>query len=126
MKLLASLALAVLFGATAAQSNTNNKTKGDNTKVNQRDRADTAKTADQQSMSGNETELTRSIREEIMKIDGLSAYGQNIKIITTDGKVTIKGPVRTEAEKANVLRVAKNKAGSATVVDEVTVVPETN
>lgn len=96
----------------------------DNTEVNERDRGSRGVTADQQSNDTNDMKITRRIREEIMKEKELSAYAQNVKIITIDGKVTLKGPVRTGQEQSNILKHARLVAGPSNVIDQMAVVPD--
>jgi hyperosmotically inducible protein len=95
----------------------------DNTKINQRDQSSYELTADQQSLSSKDAELTRQIRREIMKEKNLSIYAQNVKIISTNGLVTLKGPVRSGEEQQRILRKAQNFAGPANVVDQMDIVP---
>ena len=49
---------------------------------------------------------------------------QNVKIITQDGKVTLRGPVRTEQEKQSVEDIAKGVAGSDNVDSQLEVDPD--
>ena len=95
----------------------------DNTKSNKGDSAKGALTADQQKMNSADQEITKKIRSAIMKDKSLSTYAHNIKIITQDGKVTLKGPVRTEEEKSSVEARATVVAGDGKVVNQLTVVP---
>jgi hyperosmotically inducible periplasmic protein len=107
-----SLIHAVVFGgvlglASAAAA----QTAPDNTKVNKRDRAEGAVTADQQKENAADRELAKKIRAAITDDDALSTYAHNVKIIVRDGKVTLKGPVRTAAEKTAVAAKAIEIAG---------------
>jgi hyperosmotically inducible protein len=97
-------------------------TKPDNTKVNQRDRNAGEVTADQQKVNATDQELTRNIRRSIMADKSLSTYAHNIKIISQNGSVTLKGPVRSDDEKKSVVAKAVAVAGSADkVTDQVSV-----
>ena len=97
-------------------------TKPDNTKVNQRDRKASAVTADQQKVNATDQELTRKIRRSIMADKSLSTYAHNIKIISQNGLVTLKGPVKSDDEKKSVVAKAVAVAGSADkVTDQVSV-----
>ena len=97
-------------------------TKADNTKVNQRDRKAGAVTADQQKTNSADQELTRNIRRSIMADKSLSTYAHNIKIISQNGSVTLKGPVKSDDEKKSVVAKAVAVAGStAKVTDQVSV-----
>jgi hyperosmotically inducible protein len=96
--------------------------KPDNTKVNQRDRNAGAATADQQKMNLADRALTRNIRRSIMADKSLSTYAHNIRIISQDGAVTLKGPVKSDDEKANIIAKAVAVAGSADkVTDQISV-----
>lgn len=93
----------------------------DNTGRNTRDRQPTAKTADQQSNSTADVDTTRKIRRAIVADKALSTNAHNVKIITRGGKVTLKGPVRTEEEKRAVEAKAAEIAGAANVTSQVAV-----
>ena len=84
----------------------------DNTKINQRDRNQAEPTADQQSNAKSDRELTRQIRRAIVKDKSLSTYAHNIKIITQNGVVTLKGPVNTDEEKQAIAAKAAEIVGS--------------
>ena len=96
----------------------------DNTKVNKRDRAEGALTADQQKENAPDRELAKKIRAALTDDDTLSTYAQNIKIIVRDGKVTLKGPVRTAAEKTAVAAKAIEIAGKDHVVNSLSIAPD--
>src|SRR5262245_36720308 len=74
----------------------------DATGRNVRDRDETAKTADQQSNSKDDLEITREIRRAVVEDKSLSTSAHNVKIVTVDGIVTLRGPVVSTKEKANV------------------------
>jgi hyperosmotically inducible protein len=96
--------------------------KPDNTKVNKRDRNPGEVTADQQKGNAADRELTKKIRQSIMADKALSSYAHNIKIISQDGAVTLKGPVKSDDEKKAVVAKAVAVAGSADkVTDQVSV-----
>jgi osmotically-inducible protein OsmY len=82
-----------------------------------------AVTADQQQNNKSDLETSRQIRRAIMADKSLSTYAHNIKIVTQQGKVTLRGPVRTEAEKEVVQAKAIEVAGAANVTSAVTVAP---
>ena len=92
----------------------------DNTKNNQ-DR--TAPTADGQKMSPADRELTKKIRASINGDKSLSTYAHNIKIISQDGKVTLRGPVRSDDEKAAIEAKATAIAGPNSVTNMLDVAP---
>ena len=94
----------------------------DNTKVNARDRSSDAVTADQQKMNASDTKLTKDIRKSIMADKSLSTYAHNIKVISQNGMVTLKGPVKSDAEKSSLVAKAAAVAGGRDkVTDEISV-----
>jgi osmotically-inducible protein OsmY len=95
----------------------------DNTKTNQGDANKGATTADQQKMNAADRNITKEIRSSIMKDKSLSTYAHNVKIITQDGKVTLKGPVRSEDEKATIESKALAIAGANNVTNQLEVAP---
>ena len=94
-----------------AQSTDAGGTQPDNTKTNKKDRSPGAVTADQQKMNSADRELTKKIRQALMADKALSTYAHNVKIISQDGVVTLKGPVHSEAEKAAIEAKAAEIAG---------------
>ena len=95
----------------------------DNTKMNHGDASKNAATADQQKMNPADRDTTKQIRAAIMKDKSLSTYAHNIKIITQNGKVTLKGPVRSDDEKSNIEAKAVAVAGADNVTDQLTIAP---
>jgi len=95
----------------------------DNTKTNQGDASKNAKTADQQKMNPADRETTKKIRSALTDDKSLSTYAHNIKIITTDGMVTLKGPVRSEDEKSAIEAKARQIAGDSNVMNNLSVAP---
>jgi len=98
-------------------------TPSDNTKLNQQDRNSDRVTADQQNENASDLSITREIRKELTDDKSLSAYAHNVKIITQNGTVTLKGPVRTEEEKRMVEAKAASVSGKA-VNSELSVAPK--
>jgi len=78
-------------------------------------------TADDQGMSKEDQEITRKIRSAVVDDKTLSAYAHNVKIITQNGMVTLRGPVRSEDEKRSIEAKAKTVAGDARVTNDLTV-----
>jgi len=93
----------------------------DNTKVNKRDRAQTEPTADQAKNNQGDLETMRKIRKAIVSDKSLSTYAHNVKVIAENGKVTLKGPVRSDEEKRIVEAKATEVAGASNVTNELTV-----
>jgi osmotically-inducible protein OsmY len=116
------LALTILSALSlSALAADNEKTKPDNTATNQRDRSGKTLTSGDQSNSSGDLKITQAIRQAIMKDSGLSATAKNIKIITTNGQVTLRGPVKTAQEKAKIDQLARSSAGGAHINDQLDV-----
>jgi osmotically-inducible protein OsmY len=99
------------------------QTAPDNTRMNQGDANSSSTTADSQKITPADRYLTKKIRSSIYKDKALSTYAHNIKIISQNGTVTLKGPVRSDDEKAAVEAKAAAIAGAGNVTDELTVAP---
>src|SRR3569623_3756116 len=80
-----------------------------------------ANTADNQKESASDREITRKIRRSITSEKSLSTYAHNVKIITQDGQVTLKGPVRDDNEKQMIASKAAEVVGAEKVNDQLTV-----
>ena len=93
----------------------------DNTGVNKRDRAAGEPTAGQQKENRSDLDLTKSVRRSIMEDKSLSTYAHNVKIISQNGTVTLKGPVKSEDEKKTIVSKAVSIAGTDRVVDQMSV-----
>jgi hyperosmotically inducible protein len=96
------------------------QTAPDNTKKN---KDQTSPTADQQKMNPADRAITQKIRKAIHEDNSLSNYAHNIKIITQDGKVTLRGPVRSEEEKNNLQAKAAAVAGQDNVTNQLEIAP---
>jgi hyperosmotically inducible protein len=83
----------------------------DNTGRNVRDRNGDTKTPGDQSENEADRTITQNIRQAITADDSLSTNAKNVKIITNDGTVTLRGPVKSEKEKAEIEAKAKQVAG---------------
>ena len=97
------------------------KTKPDNTATNERDRSGETKTPGDQSNSAADLKITQAIRQALMKDRELSTTAKNIKVITANGQVTLRGPVKTAQEKAKVDQIARSAAGGAQIDDQLEV-----
>lgn len=116
-----SLHVGPVVAAKASQQDT--QQPADNTKTNQRDNDQTSPTADQQKMNSSDRAITKKIRMSIHNDKSLSTYAHNVKIITQDGKVALKGPVRSADEKNNIAAKAAAVAGDGNVDNQLDVVP---
>jgi hyperosmotically inducible protein len=96
----------------------------DNTKVNERDKNKAEPTADQQKENRPDREITRQIRRSIVQDKSLSSYAHNVKIISQNGMVTLKGPVRSDEEKSAVEAKAAEIAGKDKVTSQLEVKPK--
>ena len=82
----------------------------DNTGVNERDRDASTKTPIDQNENQSDIDLTADIRKRVVDTE-MSVNAQNVKIITQDGKVTLRGPVKSADEKKQIEDLAKAVAG---------------
>ena len=114
-------------GKTTATNATSTPTdnaavKRDNTEVNVRDRTDAVKTPIDQNENQADIDITAGIRQRVVDTK-MSVNAQNVKIITQDGKVTLRGPVASQEEKAQIEKLAHDIAGASNVVSELEVQP---
>jgi osmotically-inducible protein OsmY len=89
-----------------------------NSGTNSRDRNGENVTAMDQSNRPEDLNLTREIRRAIMNDRSLSMEAKNIKIITLNGSVTLRGPVKTSQEKDAILAKATQLARDTKVNNE--------
>jgi len=97
--------------------------QADNSSMNKGDADKGAVTADQQKMNSSDRMIVQRIRSEVVKDKSLSTYAHNVKIIAQGGKVTLKGPVRSQDEKASIETKAAAIAGEGNVTNQIDVVP---
>lgn len=109
------LVLVLVVPASIAQGQAS-----DNTKKNKGN----AITAEQQGKSKDDLDMTKNVRKAIMDDKSLSTYAHNVKVITNNGVVTLKGPVRSADEKAAIAAKAADVAGAANVKNRITVAPK--
>jgi hyperosmotically inducible periplasmic protein len=112
---------AMIFGAGAVTPVSAQNAAPDNTKVNKRDRSSAEPTADQAKENQSDRQIMQEIRKAVVGDKSLSMYANNVKIIAQNGKVTLKGPVRTEDEKSTIEAKAVSVAGQGNVTNEITV-----
>jgi hyperosmotically inducible periplasmic protein len=105
----------------AALAADDEKAKPDNAATNERDRSGETKTSGDQSNSSADLKITQAIRQALMKDSELSTTAKNIKIITANGQVTLRGPVKATQEKAKVDQTAKSAAGGAQIDNQLDV-----
>jgi sporulation protein YlmC with PRC-barrel domain len=92
----------------------------DNTRRNVRDRGATL-TPIHQGNNETDIDITARIRKQIIDRDGLSTLARNIKVITVDRQVTLRGPVASEAEKEAIGKIAAEVAGAEKVDNQLEV-----
>ncbi|MBC7658909.1 MAG: BON domain-containing protein [Chitinophagaceae bacterium] len=110
--------------STPAETGDRNVTpdpSADNSSRNSVHNGKNAVTADQASNDKSDVEITRQIRQSIVKDKSLSTNAHNVKIVTVKGRVVLKGPVGTNDEKAKIEDTAASVAGKDKVVSEIEV-----
>ena len=95
----------------------------DNTGINKRDTSPKKITADQQSQTKGDREITQDIRQAVVDDKSLSTYAHNVKIITVDGMITLRGPVKSENEKRTIEEKAGQIAGKDKIKSEIEIAP---
>ncbi len=120
------LSACLLTGAWAVAQDSSQQPAPDNTKVNQRDRDSSQPTADRQKDKRSDREITQQIRQAVMKDSSLSSssYAHNVKIVSQNGMVTLKGPVRSEEDKQSIAAKAAEVVGADKVTNQLEVKPE--
>jgi hyperosmotically inducible periplasmic protein len=93
----------------------------DNSGRNVRDRSTETKTSGDQSNSSSDIKITAAIRRAVVHEDSLSMMAKNVKIITADGVVTLRGPVKNAAEKTKVGELAMANASQAKIDNQLEV-----
>jgi hyperosmotically inducible periplasmic protein len=97
------------------------QTAPDNTEKNVRDRDGDTLTPGDQSSNPADVELTRRIREAVVADKSLSTSAHNVKIITVNGMVTLRGPVTSTQEKTKIAETAQKLAGKKQVENQLEV-----
>ena len=126
--LLCALALVVLGGYTGTvgaadkTATTPSQTAPDNTGRNVRDRSGDTVTPGDQSNKKADLHLTQEIRKALIADKSLSTNAKNVKIITANGVVTLRGPVNTPQEKATIEAKAQRIAGANNVESQLELV----
>jgi hyperosmotically inducible periplasmic protein len=119
-KIIFSLAVATLAGACdrpatndtrSGTDKSGSSTPADNTDKNERDRnMDTLTPGDQGGSEADRT-VTQQIRQGVVQDDALSMTGKNVKIVTVNGVVTLRGPVKSTTEKSQIAAIAQRVDG---------------
>ncbi len=95
-------------------------TAPDNTAQNEKETNKDAVNPTDQGNSEKDVQITKDIRSGIMDAD-LSFNAKNIKIITRNENVTLKGVVESHAEHQAILVIARNHANTAMITDDLKV-----
>jgi hyperosmotically inducible periplasmic protein len=118
--MLNALAAGILAVSGAAVTTGHSQTPAaDNTKANKT--AKNGATADQGKNNESDRTIMQKIRQAVMADKSLSTYAHNVKIIAQNGKVTLKGPVNSDAEKQSIEQKAVDVAGAGNVTNEITI-----
>jgi len=91
----------------------------DNSQVNNASELTADKAGNQQT----DREIMQNIRKSVVADKSLSTYAKNVKIVAANGKVTLKGPVRSTDESNNIEDKAIQIAGIGNVTNELSVAP---
>lgn len=112
---LTTMKITVLFGlilaATGCDKGSTTAPAADNTKVNERDQHTAALTPGDQGENDVDRTITQKVRQGVMKDDALSITAKNVKIITTNSVVTLRGPVKNEKERSDIVMIATGTDG---------------
>jgi hyperosmotically inducible periplasmic protein len=107
--------------ATVTMAQDSKPVAPDNSAINVRDRNPGAMTAGQQSNNKSDVELTRQIRRAVVKDDSLSMMAHNVKIMSANGDVTLRGPVKSAGERTAIASKAQAIAGVGKVDNQLEV-----
>jgi sporulation protein YlmC with PRC-barrel domain len=99
----------------------NDAAEQDNTARNVRDRDSSTLTPIDQGKSQADINTTAQIRKEILADSGMSMNARNVKIITMNGRVTLRGPVNSEGEKHQIGDIANRIAHAGNVDNQLEV-----
>jgi osmotically-inducible protein OsmY len=105
------LPLALTQPTYAADAKTAAKADADNTAKNARDADGTTLTPLDQGESEADRTITQQIRKAVVDHEQLSTNAKNVKIITLNGVVTLRGPVKSTEEKSTIASVAQKTGG---------------
>jgi osmotically-inducible protein OsmY len=117
MRLIRAALAAVVFLCLAPGNRVATAQAPDNSSQNKNQ----MQTADKQSNAKADRDITAKIRKDLMADKSLSTYGHNVKIVTVNGTVTLKGPVKSEDEKTKIAQIAGNTVTADKIANEITV-----
>jgi hyperosmotically inducible periplasmic protein len=78
-------------------------------------------TADQQTNAQGDRTITQQARKAVIADKDLSTYAHNVKIVTVNGSVTLKGPVKSDDEKQKVASDVASVVNADKISNELTV-----
>jgi len=110
-------------GTTTDRTATTDTARPDNTAVNQRDRDEKAVVPTHQGNNQKDIDATADIRKRILQNKEMPIKALNVKVVTLGSKVTLRGPVASDAEKKTIEDIAKDVAGAENVTSELEVAP---
>ena len=127
-----ALALSVAGAATAAADKPASNaatpapqgmvtSRADNTEMNARDKSGATQTPQKQPNNADDRALLAAVRRAIQLDKTVSSYGHNVKIVASNGVVTLRGPVRNNDEKGKIEQLALQVAGVASVENQLDV-----
>ena len=96
-------------------------TAPDNTDVNERDRNAATLTPEDQGNNPMDLGVTQRVRQAIVDTDSLTMGEKNVKVITVNGVVTLRGPVESEESKSRIAALAKGAVGVTSVDNQLEV-----
>lgn len=119
------MAFALASGAALASGQSGTDAAGgmaaastDNTRVNARDKNNTADTPQAQSNAKADRELLAAVRRAVFKDKSLTTLAHNVKIMVANGAVTLRGPVHSDTEKSKIEMLAKQVNGVSSVEND--------
>jgi hyperosmotically inducible periplasmic protein len=128
-KLFIALACALALGACKQKGDedqgstqtTGANVRSDNTKLNERDRSGATALPRDQSNATEDLDVTARLRKSLVANKGLSMDAKNVKIITRDGNVTLRGVVKDDQEKQTIQDEAQRVQGVKNVENQLDV-----
>jgi len=112
---------ALTLSAFAQDKEAVDKPAVDNSAKNERDASGATKTSGDQSNKSEDIKITAAIRSAIVADDSLTMTATNVKIVTAEGIVTLRGPVKTEEEKMKIAQIAQKEAGTMKIDNQLEV-----
>ena len=122
-KLLCGVVVGALALGTIQSAVAQDAAPADNTKTNRTDATNREVTADSQKENDADRGMVQRIRKSLMSDKELSTYAHNVKIVSSNGQVTLNGVVRSDDEKKKVAALAEEVAGRQHVINDLKVAP---